>query len=174
MAIKDTAGDLMKGALAGAAATWVMGRTTTWLYERESDQVRAREDQARRSQSAPVNAVESTARAIGVELSDDAKNRAGAALHWATGIAAGMSYSALRRHRPGIRTGFGLPYGLGMYLMLDELMNPLLGLTPGPAAFPWQAHARGLAGHLVFGAVNDATLRALAFGADQRSDQRGT
>jgi hypothetical protein len=44
---------------------------------------------------------------------------------------------------------------------MDELVNPVLGLTPGPAAFPWQAHARGLGGHLAFGAANDTALRAL-------------
>jgi hypothetical protein len=32
-------------------------------------------------------------------------------------------------------------------------MNPVLGLTPGPTAFPCQTHARGLSGHLVFGLV---------------------
>jgi hypothetical protein len=36
--------------------------------------------------------------------------------------------------------------------------NALLRLTPGPAAFPWQTHARGLAGHLAFGVVADTPL----------------
>ena len=40
-------------------------------------------------------------------------------------------------------------------------MVPALGLTPGPTAFPWQAHARGLVGHLTFGTVTDGTLRLL-------------
>ena len=38
---------------------------------------------------------------------------------------------------------------------------PALGLTPGPNAFPWQAHAPGLVGHLTFGTVTDGTLRLL-------------
>ena len=53
-----------------------------------------------------------------------------------------------------------------IFVMVDELMNSVLGLTPGPAAFPWQAHARGLVGHVVFGAATDGTLRLL--------DQLGT
>lgn len=44
---------------------------------------------------------------------------------------------------------------------MDEGAVYALGLTPGPANFPWQTHARGLAGHLVFGAVTDATLSLL-------------
>ena len=35
-----------------------------------------------------------------------------------------------------------------------------LGLTPGPRAFPWQAHARGLAGHLVLGLATEGVLQA--------------
>src|SRR5690348_10226113 len=38
--------DLIKGAVAGAAATWIMGLATTWMYERESQQARDREEQA--------------------------------------------------------------------------------------------------------------------------------
>jgi hypothetical protein len=45
--------------------------------------------------------------------------------------------------------------------VMDETATPALGLTPGPRAFPWQAHARGLAGHLVFGSVANATLATL-------------
>jgi len=34
------------------------------------------------------------------------------------------------------------------------------GMTPGPGSFPWQAHARGLVGHLVFGLAAEAALSA--------------
>jgi hypothetical protein len=44
---------------------------------------------------------------------------------------------------------------------MDETLTPALGLTPGPDAFPWQTHARGLAGHLVFGTVANGVLATL-------------
>jgi hypothetical protein len=44
---------------------------------------------------------------------------------------------------------------------IDEGLVPALGLTKGAGAFPWQTHARGLAGHLTFGTVTDGTLRVL-------------
>ena len=153
--------DLLKGAVAGALATCVMNWTTTWLYERQPKAVQDRENQARGGQSAYVNAAESLARSAGWELSDETKGRGGTAIHWATGVAAGMKYAVFRRQWPVVAAGFGLPYGAAFFLMMDELMNPLLGLTPGPAAFPWQTHARGLAGHLAFGATNEVALRAL-------------
>lgn len=46
-------------------------------------------------------------------------------------------------------------------LLTDLLLNPVLRLTPGPRAFPWQAHARGLGGHLVFGAATELVLEGL-------------
>ncbi len=52
----------------------------------------------------------------------------------------------------------GLVFGLAFWLLIDEGANVALGLTPGPAEFPWQAHARGLAGHLVFGVATEAAL----------------
>ena len=153
--------DLLKGAVAGALATWVMNWTTTRLYEQESDSVQERENEARGGQSAYVTAAESLAASVGWALSDDAKGRGGTAIHWATGVVAGMKYAVFRRHWPKVATGFGLPFGVAFFLVVDELMNPLLGLTPGPAEFPWQTHARGLGGHLAFGAANEATLRVL-------------
>ena len=45
-----------------------------------------------------------------------------------------------------------------MFLVNDEILAPVLGLASGPAAYPWQAHARGLVGHLVLGAVTDTVL----------------
>jgi hypothetical protein len=41
---------------------------------------------------------------------------------------------------------------------VDEGVVPALGLGGGPAEYPWQAHARGLATHLILGAVTDGVL----------------
>ena len=51
--------------------------------------------------------------------------------------------------------------GAGLFIVMDEIVAPLLGLTSGPKAYPWQAHARGLAGHLALGATTDASLKLI-------------
>jgi hypothetical protein len=155
------AAGLIKGALAGAVATWAMGKVTTWLYDSESDAVRQREDAARTGKSAYVVAAQKAADFAGVALTDDEQQRAGIGIHWALGISAGAVYGALRSRFPATAAMNGLPFGAGMFLLLDELMNPVLGLTPGPAAFPWQTHARGLGGHLAFGLISEAVLEGL-------------
>jgi hypothetical protein len=153
--------DVLKGALAGAAATWVMQQLTSWLYEREEAGARQREDHARGGKTAFERAAEEGARRADVQLSDATRRRLGTAIHWATGITAGALYAVTRRRTKGVAAADGLPFGTLFFLTVDELMNPLFGFTPGPRMFPWQAHARGFAGHLAFGATTEFMLKGL-------------
>ncbi|MDP9348903.1 MAG: DUF1440 domain-containing protein [Gemmatimonadota bacterium] len=157
----DILTDVVKGALAGAAATWVMGQVTTYLYEQESREARRQEDEARDGKIAYGVAAEKAAELVGRELSEEQRKQYGSAIHWGLGLGAGAVYGALRHRVPLAEWGHGLLFGTAFWLLVDEGSNTALGLTPGPTAFPWQTHARGLTGHLVFGVAADATLHAL-------------
>jgi hypothetical protein len=157
----DGVGDLVRGALAGIVATWAMGKVTTYLYEREAPEARKREDDAREGKTAYGVAAEKGAAIVGAELTAEEREKAGAAIHWALGAGAGALYGALRGRVPGVDAGAGLLYGTAFFLVMDEGGNVALGLTPGPRAFPWQAHARGLAGHLAFGVAAEQAMRIL-------------
>ena len=150
--------DLALGALAGAAATWTMGKATTYLYEHESPPARRREDAARGGKTAYAVAAEKAAGLAGQELSEEQRDRIGSGIHWALGIGAGALYGLLR---PRVARGWasGALFGAAFWLLADEVANVALGLTPGPRSFPWQAHARGLAGHLVLGLTAEAVLQ---------------
>lgn len=158
---EDLLTEMVKGALAGAAATWVMGQVTTILYERESREARQQEDEARGDKTAYGVAAEKAAEMVSRELSDEQRAQYGSAIHWALGAGAGAVYGALRSRLPGTDLSHGLLFGAAFWAVIDEGANTALGLTPGPTEFPWQTHARGLAGHLVFGVAADVTLRAL-------------
>lgn len=161
MSRQSLAADIIDGAIAGAVATWVMGKATTALYGRENEAARQREDEARHGQTAYGVAAEKAASVAGQELSEDQQARYGQAIHWALGIGAGALYGALRPRSDVASTGGGLLFGAAFWLLMDETVTPALGLTPGPAAFPWQTHARGLAGHLLFGRVANTTLAVI-------------
>lgn len=154
-------GDLIKGAIAGAVATWTMDRVTTFLYEHEDPSARRQEERARGGETAYESAAEKAAEAVGADLSRPERERVGQTLHWALGMGAGAAYGVVRRRVPFIGKAEGLGFGSTFFLMVDETLIPLLGLTPGPGEFPWQTHVRGLAGHAVFGLVADATLGVL-------------
>lgn len=106
-------------------------------------------------------AARKAAGAAGKELSHAGAQKVGLGIHWAMGIGFGMAHAALRDRVPGIGAGHGLVHGTILFLLVDEGAKPLLGLSAGPTDFPWQAHARGLAGHLVLGGVTDAALDLL-------------
>ena len=153
--------DLIKGAIAGAAATWIMGKVTGVLYQREGRWPRRREDDARSGKTSYGVLAEKAAGAMGTTLDDRSRELYGAAAHWALGVGAGAMYAVLRRRFHALGRVAGVGFGTIFWAAVDEGVVPALGLTHGPLAFPWQTHARGLAGHLTFGTVTDGTLRVL-------------
>jgi hypothetical protein len=154
----DTIGLLLDGMVAGAAATWLMGKVTTYLYEKEDPGARKREESVRKGRSSYGTAAEKAARMAGASLTDDQRQRYGKAIHWALGAGAGAAYALLRDRAPAAAAAGGLLFGTAFFLLMDEGLVYALGLTPGPSKFPWQSHARGLAGHLAYGAATERAL----------------
>ena len=152
--------DLALGAAAGLAATWVMGRVTSYMYEHEDSTAREEEDAARGGRTAYGVAAEKVASAARADLSDEQIQKLGSRIHWVLGMGAGAAYGVLRRRLPSADAAQGLVFGTTFWGLIDEGANTALRLTPGPTAFPWQAHVRGLAGHLVFGLVTETILDA--------------
>jgi hypothetical protein len=156
---------LCYGAVAGAVATWVMGKATDVLYEREDQSIREREDNVREGETAYSVAAEKAANRLGVGLSKEDRERYGSGIHWALGVGTGVLYGILRDRIPPAGFARGLVFGTAFWLLVDEGANYALGLTPGPTEFPWQTHARGLIGHLVYGTVAEATIGGLHLAA---------
>lgn len=153
---------LLKGAVAGAAGVWAMDRVVGWMWDREDPAARQREREARPRGLDPAHVMANRgAEAVGTELRPRQPHPAGIAVHYGLGIMPGALYGVLRHRAPGVTAGGGLLYGLALALVEDEAVNPLIGTSGKPWEYPWQAHLRGLVGHLVLGAVTHATLEAL-------------
>jgi hypothetical protein len=150
--------DLLLGAASGAAATWVMDVLTTALMDRQPKEVTAREERARDGKNAYETAAEKAASLAGRELTEAQRKTAGLAVHWTLGVGSGIAYGALRHTFPRLGLGSGLAYGTIFWLAMDEAALTLLGVAPPPDRFPWQTHARGLAGHLALGAAIEAAF----------------
>lgn len=157
---RSGAPDALAGVAAGVLATWVMSKVTTFLYEHEDPDARNAEDEARGGKTAFGIAAEKLAETAGLQLSDEQRQRFGSGLHWGLGAGAGAVYGVLRHRLPPARWGSGVAFGTAFWALVDEGATTVLGLTPPPQEFPWQAHARGLAGHVVFGVTADLALRA--------------
>lgn len=146
--------------LAGYASTLVMEQFSSWWYQRQDETSRRREEELREAMPTTVLA-EKVDRLLGLQLKPDAIESLGMWLHYAIGATGGLAALALRaRGWKGIRAG--LATGVAMSVAVDEGLNYLLGLAAPPGSWPWQAHARGFAAHLVYGAtlgilIDDAT-----------------
>lgn len=126
---------LVKGAVAGAAATWVMEGVTTSLYRRESKETRQKEERARQGELSSSVAARKIASSVGVSLDKDTQKKLGNALHWGLGIGAGTAYAAMRERFSGLDRGRGLGFGTAFFLLMDEGVNTAFGFTPPPKAW---------------------------------------
>lgn len=158
---RNAALDIVIGAAAGAAATWVMDAVTTAIQDRQSKESLGEEKAARGEKPAYEVAAEKGAEALGRAIDAKTRKKAGAAIHWTLGVSSGAAYGLLRNLAPSLGIGSGIAYGVLFWLVMDEAALTALGIAPPPQDFPWQTHARGLAGHLVLGAVIESAFDVL-------------
>lgn len=161
--------DALAGAIAGAAAVWVMDRVDWFNYRRGLDNQRTR----RRTQQARPRGMD-PAHVMAAEAGDKAGlalrqlDAAGLAVHYGLGIMPGALYGALRGRVDYLDAGRGSLFGLGLFLIQDEGVNAAVGLSGRPRDYPWTAHARGLIAHLVYGLVTDALCKAFSVSVGAR------
>ena len=150
--------DAALGALAGTAAVWFMDRVGWWMYRRQDPAALRQELGARPDglDSAHLLA-RRLGRAIGRDPGRTQPNAAGLGVHYALGTLPGLGYALVSRRLP-VTAAAGLPFGLALFLVNDEISAPLLGLARGPRAYPPQSHLRGLVAHVVLGVATDRLL----------------
>lgn len=155
-------GSLLRGAMAGAAATWVMDQVTTAMLSAQSPEVDAQEQAARpNGRSAVGNLVARIEAQTGAQLTDEQRTQVSNAIHFGLGMAPGALYGLLRHRVPLLGLGGGLAYGCLVWALNDEYLNTRLGLAAPPDAYPTETHVRGLVGHLVLGSMTDSVIDLL-------------
>lgn len=162
--------DALAGAAAGAVAVWMMDRVDWFMFRHEDPQARLRTQAVRPEGKDPAHVLAGqAAHAMGKEFSDPQQNSAGLAVHYNLGMAPGALYGAMRDRVGGIGAARGLGYGISLFLLQDEGLNALTGVSAKPRQYPWQAHARGLVAHMVYGFVLDSTFNLLKKGVEASS-----
>ncbi len=152
---------LLKGLIIGIVATQALDKTSELLQDELDPKIRKRENKTRGNRQAYEVAVSRMAGLFNRKLSREEERRWGWRFHKAFGISGGYQYLALRQKNPKAGKWVGLPFGLLFFVVVDETMNYLLKLTPGPTHFPLQSHARGAIAHLAYGVAAESTARAL-------------
>lgn len=95
------------------------------------------------------------------ELSDSQRQTASRPLHWATGLATGLTYALVADRVPALRAGYGLLAGIGLFAAAHLTVLPAAGLQDPAARMPlaWWGWEGG--SHLVYGLTLDTGLRGL-------------
>jgi hypothetical protein len=160
MGVRAVLGDAVTAAVAGYVGTKVMEPVSMALYRAESPETRSRENAVRPGPPYRL-AAEKTAKALRLDLSDKALERAGMGFHYGLAVSWVPLYGLLRR-----RAHLGGPFsalltGAAMSAVADETLTPLLGFSAPNRAYPLATHARGVAAHLVFGAAVGAVSEVL-------------
>lgn len=101
----------------------------------------------------------------GVKLDKATKQKYGNAVHWGYGIMWGALFGALRDRAPLVGRANEVGFGTRLWLAGDEVMMPLMGLSPPSTKFLWQNHARAATNHIAYGAtlgITHSLLRKLS------------
>jgi uncharacterized membrane protein YagU involved in acid resistance len=165
--------DALLGAVAGTVGVWALDRVDWFMFNHEDPKARHQTQAVRPYHAAPAQVVaDKAAGMMGKELSDPEENLPGTLIHYNIGIGPAAIYGAMRDRAPFISKGRGALFGLSLFLIQDEALNAISGLSARPSEYPWQAHARGLVAHLVYGVTMNAVFGALKKATRAASDHR--
>lgn len=155
------------GLLGGLVGSWAMtkfqevapaDKFARLLGEKEDEG--GDEEQQEPAEPTTVKAAEAVStRVFGRELADFEKQWAGPMVHYSFGSSLGAIFGAAAEVRPDFTLGAGMPFGVVVWLLADEIGVAAMKLS-GP---PWQhrasTHIYALLSHLVFGLSAEAVRR---------------
>jgi hypothetical protein len=152
---------LVQGAVTGFCGSQALDRIGTYLYDHEATRTRKAEDQARGNRHVYEVAVSQLAGLFGKKLTRRQEQEYGWRFHQVFGLATGFAYVGARKRSRQVGVARGLLFGAAFFLLVDELMMPLLRWSPGPLRFNWKVHARGAVSHIAYGVAAESAYRAL-------------
>lgn len=160
MRARETATDIAAGIIGGIVATQVNDFVETACWRATPEREKIREPETRDGSSA-----EAAARKLLECVEDEPPAQQLEAvrkgIHFGLGAGWGPLYCLLRRRTNMPPTSAAITSGIALSLLVDETLNPLLGITPPPRAYPASAHVRGLITHAVWGLVCGAVAEPL-------------
>jgi len=149
--------DLRKGVLAGALggliASFAMNRFHSLFQKVESSSAVTQEDSTAKAASAVSQKI------FQHELTPQEKKIAGPAMHYAFGASVASLYGAAVEVLPVLRTGWGLPFGVAVWLGAHVITVPALGLSEPVTKSTPRREAVEFGAHLVYGAVVESVRR---------------
>lgn len=164
------------GAAAGLIASWAMVRFNHLIAPENGRSDKPDDRHAHRRIGARPNDIDGTlpdepgsiqaASAVaepmlGRPLTEREKEIAGPVMHYLFGATVGAMYGAAAEVDESATRGAGTAYGIGIWLIADEIGMHAAGFATTPTDYPPSRHAATLASHIVFGLTVEAVRRML-------------
>ena len=148
------------GSVAGLAGGQALEFVAQFMYDRTDPENVQREAQI--EPRAPfIVLTQKVAEQLGVTVSEENQKAWETAIKTALVMGTGAAYVATARRWPfGWLTG-GLLFGTLFWLVEDEGMGPLMGLSGDNSKYPMEAHLRGLTAHAAFGVTAALVAKTL-------------
>ncbi len=89
----------------------------------------------------------------GHALDRETKTKAGKAIHWGFGAAAGAAYGALAEYYPAATDKEGATFGLALMTLTEETALPAMGVTEAVEEHTARERTSEATSHLVYGLV---------------------
>jgi type IV secretory pathway TrbD component len=158
--------DMMKGLLAGVVggllASYLMEQfQAAWSATSEA-MCSAKKRSGRKPDPATVKAANVISEKVtGHKLPRDYKSMAGEAMHYGMGASSAAVYGVLAEVAPTVTICNGVGFGIGVWLLADEVAVPAAGLSKHPKEIPLTRHAYALASHLIYGWITETVRQAV-------------
>jgi uncharacterized membrane protein YagU involved in acid resistance len=146
---------LVAGAVAGLAASFLMGPVHALAQKVSPPKKKQREDPTEETAQAVSEKV------LGHKLTRSEKKTAGPVVHYLFGTAVGAMYGVVAETIPAVRTGYGSLFGTAVWLGAHVLVVPALGLAEPVTKSPLTQEAGEFGAHLVYGTVSEGLRRAV-------------
>ena len=148
-----------RGAAAGALATFAMKGVMSLL---ESEKKMSIKDAFQDRKPAEREVIDRLNKRYKWKMPRSKRAVAARGVRWGLGIGAGMLGSYLTRRLGAKGSPFkGAAVSAMMFILIDEVLKPTIGVRPKPKNVPLQTHAAALAGHTTYGLVNAGAEQAM-------------
>jgi hypothetical protein len=148
------------GVVAGAVAGVVLKRVDEFIRAKQDDVEAPKSDSARRELFEPERrAVNQIDEALSLNLNSDQKQWAARGMKFVLMALFSTVSRSLRSRTTGGRGPLlgGAVFGVASYLLVDQLLEPLLGIAPSPLEQDSEDHLRGVLAHAVSGVADNVT-----------------
>jgi uncharacterized membrane protein YagU involved in acid resistance len=146
---------LLAGAVGGLIACFAMSQFHSAFQNFESS------DQDKQEDSTVKTASAVSQRLFHHELTPQEKKIAGPAVHYGFGASIATFYGAAVEILPVLRTGWGMPFGVAVWLGAHVITVPALGLSEPITSSTPHREAVEFGAHVVYGAVVESVRRLL-------------